>query len=288
MSASSPICVAVFAHQEEARIATCMNSLPLSEEGVAIHIVVNGSADRTADIARDIASNHDNVTVHDFVEGGKSRSWNRFMFGTLSVFYPVHIFVDGDAEVASGSVAALAAALTSGNAINAASALPLNGRKVRHYQEEMRRERGLFGDLYALRGDFLTRMKAARIRLPDDLIGDDSLLAALAKTDLQSEADWDDSRLMVCDAAGFLCEPVQLFAPESWRLQYSRMINYSVRHFQNRMISKIMRGPGPAALPDQMRELYATELPGLSPRPSFPEFWFDRVALGRMAARISG
>ena len=151
----------------------------------------------------------------------------------------------------------------------------------------MRREHGLFGDLYALRGDFLARMKAKAIRLPDDLIGDDGLLAAMAKTDLANEDNWDDARIAVCQGAGFLCEPVQLFAPQSWRLQYRRMINYSMRHFQNRMISKIMRSVGPVGLPRQMSQLYKQELPRLASRALFPEYLFDRIALRRMATRIS-
>lgn len=288
MSATPPICVSVLAHQEEVRIETCMRSLPLGDADVAIHVVVNGSTDRTAAIARAIAAQHHNVSVHEFAEGGKSRSWNRFVFGKLPTFHNVHIFVDGDAEVVAGSIAALAAALESDAYANAASALPFNGRKVSHYQDAMRREHGLFGDLYALRGDFLARMKANAIRLPDDLIGDDGLLAAMAKTDLESEDYWDDARVAVCEGAGFLCEPVQLYAPQSWRLQYRRMINYSVRHFQNRMISKIMRSKGPAGLPGQMSKIYPTELPTLAPRASIPEYWFDRIALRRMTARISG
>ena len=264
-----------------------MESLPLGDDNVVIHVVVNGSTDRTAVIAREFAAEFDNIIVHEFAEGGKSRSWNRFMFDTLTEFHVVHIFVDGDAEVAAGSITALEQALYTNRHANAASAPPLNGRKVQHYQDAMRREHGLFGDLYALSGEFLGRMKAKNIRLPDDLVGDDGLLAAMAKTDLKNESEWDDRRVVVCEGAGFLCEPVRFLAPSSWRLQYNRMINYSVRHFQNGMISKIMRGVGPTALPRQMPELYASELPGMRPRSSLPEFWFDRIALRRMAARLN-
>ncbi len=287
MTGLPPICVAVLAHQEEARIATCMHSLPLGHSEVAIHIVVNGSTDRTANIARAIASGYANVIVHEFEEGGKSRSWNRFVFDTLPAFHAVHVFVDGDAQISSGSVESLADSLNANPHANAAAGLPLNGRKMARYQEEMRRDRGLFGDLYALNGKFLARMKAANIRLPDDLIGDDGLLAALTKTDLATETNWDNSRVLVCEKAGFICEPVRLLAPESWHLQYKRMINYSIRHFQNRMISRIMRGPGPAFLPTQLRELYRQELSDCTPRRTLPEFWFDHVALRRMAAKIS-
>jgi glycosyltransferase involved in cell wall biosynthesis len=285
MNGLAPVCVAVLAHQEERRIAACLHSLPLGSDDVVIHVIVNGSTDRTAAIAGQFAARHANVAVHDWPQGGKARSWNRLIFETLSEFHRVHVFVDGDAEVAPGSIAALAAALAANQGANAASALPLNGRKSAHYQAEMRRDHGLFGDLYALRSDFLVRMKAEGIRLPDDLIGDDGLIAALAKTDLGNESQWDDERVVVCEDAGFLCEPINPLRWRSLRLQYRRMFNYSTRHLQNRMISKIMRGEGAKMLPRQMRELYAAELPTLRPRASLPEYWFDRVALRRMAER---
>ena len=49
------------------------------------------------------------MTVHDWPEGGKARSWNRFVFDTPGVEGDVFVFVDGDAEVTPGSISALAA-----------------------------------------------------------------------------------------------------------------------------------------------------------------------------------
>jgi glycosyltransferase involved in cell wall biosynthesis len=286
MSISAPICITVLAHNEAARIAVCLNSLPLSDAGVAIHVVVNGSSDATANIARAIAAKTSNLSVHEYAEGGKARSWNRFLFDELSDFHGTHVFVDGDAEVVPGSVAAMAAMLHDIPAANAISAMPNNGRKMHYYREAMRRRHGLFGDLYALRGSFLARMKGKGIRLPDDLVGDDGLIGALAKTDLGDERDWRDSRVVTCEAAGFLCEPVSLLNPVSWRMQYRRMISYSTRHFQNRLVSNIMRSTGPSGLPRQMASLYADNLPVLMPRAEFPAYWFDRIALRRMREHI--
>jgi hypothetical protein len=60
------------------------------------------------------------------------------------------------------------------------------------------------------------------------------------------------------------------------------MINYSVRHFQNRIVSEIMRGPGPSALPARLADLYGEWLPRFAPRLSPVWWWFDRQALARM------
>ncbi|MFN3749469.1 MAG: glycosyltransferase family A protein [Sphingorhabdus sp.] len=287
MSDAAPICIAVLAHNEAARIATCLKSLPLNNPEVAIHVVVNGSTDATSSIAADIASTASNVRVHVFNEGGKARSWNRFLFDELTAFHATHVFVDGDAEVVPGSIAALEATLEAQPGVNAAAGLPMNGRKMAYYQQAMRAEHGLFGDLYALRGDFLSRMKAANIRLPDDVIGDDGLICAMAKTGLADESQWRNQRVATCEGAGFLCAPVRLLSPASWLMQYRRMINYSVRHFQNAMISRIMRDAGPKGLPRQLSDIYSRELPALQPRSSPELFWFDRLALRRMARAVA-
>jgi len=55
-----------------------------------------------------------------------------------------------------------------------------------------------------------------------------------------------------------------------------------VRHLQNRLVSQIMRGEGPDALPDRMASLYAAHRESLRPRSGLPDAWFDRRALARM------
>ncbi len=143
---------------------------------------------------------------------------------------------------------------------------------------------GLFGDLYALSGDFVERLRASGIRLPEDLIGDDSLVGAFAKTGLANEDDWQEARVQPCKDAGFFCEPTDYFSPASLHGQYKRMINYSVRHFQNRIVTSIMRSSGPIGLPVRMALLYPEWLPRFSPRLHPLWYWFDRQALARMRA----
>jgi glycosyltransferase involved in cell wall biosynthesis len=272
------VVVTVLAHNEESRIAACLESL-LTQPG-EIHVIVNGSTDRTADIARSFRG----VTVHVFPQGGKSRSWNRFVLDDATDYADVHVFVDGDAEVAAGSVAALAETLLADRHANACAGLPLNGRRVAAYRAEVIAQHGLFGDLYALKGRFLARMKAAGIRLPDDLVGDDGLIGAMVKTDLGDESNWDEQRLIAAETAGWLCEPTRLSKPASWRIQYRRMISYSLRYFQNHIVSHIMRETGPAGLPRTLAASYADWLPQLKARSSPVHWWFDHQALARMHA----
>ncbi|MGB3472659.1 MAG: glycosyltransferase [Erythrobacter sp.] len=268
--------IVVLAHNEERRIARCLASLPLRDAGIYVHVVVNGSTDRTAEIAREFAG----VQVHEYKQGGKSRSWNRFVLDEVDPA-GAYILVDGDAEITPGSIDALIEALDVNPHANAVAGMPRNGRGANAYRAAMIRDNGLFGDLYALRGSFVERMRASGIRLPDDLIGDDSLIGALAKTDLANEDDWRDDRVVVCEGAGFLCEPTRV-SLGSLSGQYTRMVNYSVRHHQNRIVTQIMRGPGPTALPRTLASQYGEWLPQFSERRHPVWWWIDRQALRRM------
>lgn len=275
------VAVGIFAHQEERRIAACLASLPLDRPDTLFHVLVNGSTDATVARARTAAHGRANVIVHDLHPGGKSRTWNHFIHHLLTDDEDAVILMDGDAEIAPGSIDALVAALVADPAANAAAGMPMNGRKAAAYRAILRKDRGIFGDLYALAGPFVAAIRAAGLRLPDDLIGDDGLVAAWAHTNLGPDADWVTQRVLACEGAGFLCEPVSLLHPATWRMQYRRMINYSVRHMQNRIVSDIMGRAGPSGLPTSLASLYPQWLPRLRPRGGV-EGWFDRRALARM------
>jgi glycosyltransferase involved in cell wall biosynthesis len=284
------ISVAIFAHNEERRIAASLNSLPLERDDVRFHLLVNGSRDATANIARSIAAQHSSLIVHDIAQGGKSRTWNHYVHQIISGDESHYIFMDGDAELTPGAIDALCAVLDASPTANAASGMPMNGKRHRYYQKAMADERGLFGDLYALSTDFVRRIRAAGLYLPADLIGDDGLIGAWSLCDLQHEGHWDRSRTIPCVDAGFYCEPFAFGSLSAWRMQYKRMINYSVRHFQNRIISNIMRdaGPkgGPSGLPTRMAHLYPNWITKFQPRSNPTLWWFDRLALKRMRAAI--
>ena len=278
--ASLDVSIVVLAHNEERDIADCIASLPTPRGDLAVTVVVNGSSDATAQIVADHADL--GVRLVEYKQGGKSRSWNRFMLDEAEPS-GTYVLVDGDARITPGTIDGLLRCLAENPRANAASAMPCNGRRVAEYRRAMMEEHGLFGDCYALRGSFVARMRSGGIRLPSDLIGDDSLVGALVKTDLGTEADWDDERVVVCPDAGFLCRP-NSFGREGMRMQAGRMINYSVRHFQNRMVSAIMQRDGPGGLPERMADIYPEWLPRLRPRFNPIWFAFDRRALARMRA----
>lgn len=279
------VAVAIFAHQEERRIGACLASLPLDRPDTYFHVLVNGTTDATVARATAAAGGRTNVIVHDIKAGGKSRTWNHMVHNLLTGTEEAVIFMDGDAQIVAGSIDALVADLATHPHANASAGMPMNGRMADFYRHNLKIEGGLFGDLYALSGPFVAAIRARGLRLPDDLIGDDGLVAAWAHTNLASDADWQHDRLLACDAAGFLCEQVSLARPSTWAMQYKRLISYSVRFFQNRIVSDIMTREGPDGLPPRLASLYPDWLPRFRPRPGL-NGWFDRRALARMRRAI--
>ncbi|MEC3910719.1 glycosyltransferase [Sphingobium sp. CR2-8] len=279
--APSSVAVAIFAHQEERRIGACLASLPLDRPGTIFHVLVNGTTDATVTRAQAAADGRPNVIVHDIAAGGKSRTWNHMVHDLLTGEEDAVVFLDGDAQIVTGSIDALVASLAAHPHAHAASGMPMNGRMASIYRGTLHSEGGLFGDLYALSGPFLAEIRTRGLRLPDDLVGDDGLVASWAHTGLQKDSAWQQKRVVPCDGAGFLCEQVSLARPQTWRMHYKRLINYSVRFYQNRIVSDIMTREGPDGLPARLSILYADWLPRFRPRPGLTA-WFDRKALKRM------
>ncbi len=277
--------VAIFAHNEERRIAGCINRLPLGSDKFEFHLLVNGTTDRTVAIAHSVTASTPHFHIHDLPLGGKARTWNHFVDAIHDDGSPACLFVDGDAEVMPGALEAMVATLAANPQANAVNAMPITGRNQAAYRATMRKEHSMFGALYGLNGAFVRRLKASGIRLPIDLIGDDGLIAALAKTDLGPEAAWNNRRIANCEAAQFQFEETDWRVPATWQPQFRRMINYSVRRYQNLVISQIMRGPGPSALPATMRETYAAHWHMFGVRPKHA--LFDGLAKRRMKRAAS-
>lgn len=275
--------IVLFARNEAPRIARAIDSLPVAAAGMAIHILVNGSTDTTAAVATLHAGKRPDIRVHDLSFGGKARTWNHYVDAIFDGSSTATVFMDGDVVLAPGAVDALVATLADCPGADAVAAAPSTGRNAARYREQIQAEHGLFGGLYLLRGAFLSRLKASGIRLPVDLVGDDGLIGALVKTDLRDESHWRDERVAFAQDASFACDRVALTRPATLGRQYGRMLSYSLRRYQNLIITRIMRGPGPEALPTRMADLYATNRDLFTLRREADAIWFDWLVRRRIS-----
>lgn len=282
------VSVAVFAHNEEHNVIACLESLYDGGFGRAIdvHVLSNGSTDRTEELVSSYASNQARVQLHRIALGDKSNAWNVYVHEHCSPS-DVHVFVDGDVIARPGALEALARTLAETPAANGATALPDGGRNSGDYLAKAIELHGVAGNLYALRGGFVDRIRHAGVRLPIGLIGDDSWVGAFAKFDLDVRKGWRDDRIAVSTAARFHYESLQWYRLRDLRLYWRRRIRYALRTWQNAFMKEHLHERGIASLPTHVIGLYQAHRGKLQLRWSGTDTLFLWLARRRIVASLA-
>lgn len=253
----------VLAHNEERQIVQCLDSLFDGEPGLdlEVYVMANGCTDRTEALTLEYAKRRPGVKLVSIKLGDKNNAWNVFVHETAKTLCPgrsIYFFMDGDARIVPGSLTAMAAALRASPHAHAASAPPASGRSMVHDRAELLEKRGLVANLYALRGEFVSALQEKGVRLPLRLEGDDGLLGALIKWDLDPKRDeWDDQRIVPCADAGFTFESVNIGELAAWRGYWKRAVRYGRRHYEFQLLGPQLRRDGLAGLPADITEIYS-------------------------------
>ena len=238
---------------------SCLNSLEAAAAGnkLEVFVLVNGCTDDTEKIVTDYVREHQHENVHliSIELGDKSNAWNVFVHD-VAPDSDVYFFVDGNVQPSRNSLRALYRGLMDHHDAHATSALPASGRNMRQWRNRILTNHGMPGGLYALRGAFVRRLREVPIRLPTGLIGDDAILAALIKWNLDPRQESVQDRIVPCANADFSFRSFSWFRAGDWRLYYRRRIRNSIRGYQNKMIGPILKQHGIDALPAHVVELY--------------------------------
>lgn len=268
MPASAPWAVMVLAHNEEDRIVACLDSLFAGERGKSfdVYVMANGCTDRTEELVRQYAQCQPAVHLESIRLGDKCNAWNVFIHETVPAACPdkeVYFFMDGDARIAPGSLTVMADALRHDAHAHAASAVPGSGRSMQKDRSEIMSQRGLVANLYALRASFVEKLRDRRVKLPLKLEGDDGLLGALIKWDLDPRGEWDDRLIHPCAEARFLFDPVAVTDPSEWPKYWKRLVRYGRRHYEFQLLGPLLKSEGLSAMPENIQSIYsgAAQLP---------------------------
>lgn len=261
--------VAVFAHNEAANIAASLASIHVAVPGVSIQVVVlaNGCSDRTVNVVRDLAASNADLRLVEISLADKANAWNHYIHEIVASQplrqAEMHVFVDGDIRLVPGSLVALATALEDMPAINAAGGFPANGRDREAWCRRMMVNGTLAGGLYALRGDFVDRLRQRNIRIPQGLIGEDWLVSHFAKSDLLPLADnsYSISRIAFPVAAGFSFRSLDPWRWRDWLVHLRRLWRYALRGVQFEMLFEWLLYQPPEALPRTVEQIYRQALP---------------------------
>lgn len=261
-SAVLPWPVMVLAHNEERQIVQCLDSLFDGEprRDLEVYVMANGCTDRTEALTLEYAKRRPGVKLVSIELGDKNNAWNVFVHDTVKARCPgrpVYFFMDGDARIVPGSLTVMAAALRETPHAHAASAPPASGRSMAHDRKELLEVRGLVANLYALRGEFVASLQDKGVRLPLRLEGDDGLLGALIKWDLDPKrGEWDDQRIVPCADAGFAFESVNMAEWAAWRGYWRRAVRYGRRHYEFQLLGPRLKRDGLPGLPADITEIY--------------------------------
>ncbi len=167
-----------------------------------------------------------------------------------------YFFMDGDARAVPGSFSAMERALLAEPQAQAVGVPPASGRSMRHDREELLRERGLVANLYALRGSFVIRCQEIGVRIPLRLEGDDGLVGALVKWDLNPSQPMNDLLIAPCADAGFIFESFTISRFADVRAYWRRMVRYGRRGYEFKLLGPRLQAGGIAAMPKDICEIY--------------------------------
>ncbi|MBK7674447.1 MAG: glycosyltransferase family 2 protein [Candidatus Accumulibacter sp.] len=251
--------MAIFAHNEEKNIIKCLESVSKAiRNGDECVILNNGSSDNTGALVEEFiaCSGFGRLVTINF--GDKANAWNVFVHD-IGIDAEVFFFLDGDCEIEENSLDALEECIVSNPRVNAAAALP-SAKVSPKNRAAMIRDGGLAGNLYALSDQFVERVRKHSVRLPIGLIGDDSLIGALAYWDLNPRVGWDITKIAVCKEAVFSYVPLSCFSISDLRLYYRRKIRYSLRYFQTELMKKPLKEYGLEAIPESVEKLYVDHI----------------------------
>lgn len=249
--------VAIFAHNEANKIIACLKNVKKATKvGDECIVLNNGSTDNTGSLVEEFTKTNSFCRLVTIDVGDKSNAWNVFVH-ELGIEADLFYFLDGDCEIAQNSLDALEKCITSDPIANAAAALPSDRFSPRN-REAMIRDGGLAGNFYALSKQFVERLRKNNTRLPFGLIGDDSLVGALAYWDLNPKGVWDKRKIVICKNADFSYVPFSPFSLRDIRLYYRRKIRYSLRYFQTELMKRPLKNYGLAAIPKNIEDLYVS------------------------------
>jgi glycosyltransferase involved in cell wall biosynthesis len=194
------VAICILARNEENGIAACLHQLAgqsIFEDQdlqIQVHVVANGCTDGTAQVAgsarQEVESRRGQLFVHDLVEGGKSRAWNRAVHSLVPPDTDLIFFVDADVQLISKQVLAdLMRTLRASTKAKVCTGYPVKDITTKQRKTPLdrfsllisgatRHVGAINGSLYLSWGESLRA-----IWLPDQTPGEDGFLNAMVNTD---------------------------------------------------------------------------------------------------------
>lgn len=210
------ISIGVFIHNEERHIGTFLQDLAKQSvfqsenTNVKVFLLCNGCTDSSVEISGKFAEEN-GYSLLEWSEGGKSRTWNRFVHDTISRSKQTVVFIDGDLRLPDSRAIARLVKTLKTESSPIVTSKPVKNVSIYTRWNPLRfvasvlkvphQDGAICGQLYAVKSDY-----AQTIWLPSTCLVEDGFLAAVTVTDsFQSSPEM--SRVKAESEAWHLFEP---------------------------------------------------------------------------------
>jgi glycosyltransferase involved in cell wall biosynthesis len=273
--------IGVSCQNENGTIATCLESISAATatRRVLINILVNGSNDRSAEIALECASKIATpIRVFSIAYGDKSNVINCLVHDPdVRVSADYYFFIDGYVRIHPTALTAMENSLRANPKCMAVTGIATTGRSepLSHLSALQRGGGSLHGQLFAFRRDFIEGLTSRGLRLPIGLYRGDGLLGSMAAHNLNSLGQpWCNARVICVPDALFDTIPLSPFRLRDLRRQLRRKVRQMRGRLENAAIKKVIYRSGYSALPALADDLISDFLLE-NPVPTVP--WQDRI-----------
>ena len=278
--------IAVFARNEQARISDCLRALDEATCGTSCHVtvIVNGSSDRTALMAqKSLPDLKTPASVYEVQYGCKSNAMNLFIH-QLRPAARFYAFVDAAAFVGPHALQAMANALETRPDMTAVSGLPQTGRTAHLMRQSTLEGAKLFGQMFAVRADFLDALVRLGRQIPIGVYRCDGLFAGYIEHETDGVAHPTPvRRVMNVPEATWRTRPISYFSPRDLKKGFDRLVRQQRGRLENQAWNTILWSRGFGALP-RFAELMILEwLQRNNPRPTVLK---DRIFMWQALKQI--
>lgn len=274
--------ICVFAYNLENIIDSSLDSI-IKNLGIyeaEIIVIANGCKDNTIIKINDFIEKYSFVHCENIEMGDKANAWNVFTHKHYSEG-AIAIYVDGDLSFSNNAIKNIIEHHLSEPNYNIITSVPWSrGRNSEYYREKIKNNYEVAGGLYLLSPTFMAALKNKSVRLPIGLIGDDSMIAYLAATNLEQNSDRPEGRIGHCFEAEFQYEPLNLSSITDIKLYFRRRVRYSIRYMQQSSIVPQLKVNGLQCMPSDARILPKKSLPPI--RWTSSNLIFDIIAIQKL------
>jgi hypothetical protein len=228
--------VAIFSSRESFEILSksIEAALAASRGETVVDVVINGSrglADQAGKFVETLQTRRVTARVRVWYVSvaDKSHAWNQYLYD----IWPgadIAFFVDGYVQVMKDAFAQISDGLAGASNALAGSGVPTMGRSARRLQTKP----GIHGNLYAIKGDVLRKVRKNGFRLPLGLYRTDSLVGAIICFGLDpTKNQWDSNRLLIQPRATWRFDPLRWWSITDLRSHWKRVVRQAQGTLEN-------------------------------------------------------